>query len=109
MINKHHKLSAKAGLPPGTIVFIGKREINAARIDLIEYDPGRLNEQRDVSVDRCAESVQASGVTWINVNGMHDVGLIESLGKLLDLHPLTLEDIVNTSQRPKTEEFPEYI
>jgi magnesium transporter len=45
-------------------------------------------------------------VTWINVSGIHNVALIESLGKHFDLHPLTLEDIVNTTQRPKVEEFP---
>jgi hypothetical protein len=56
-----------------------------------------------------ADNWQGPGVTWINVNGIHDVALIEELGKCLGLHPLTLEDIVNTGQRPKTEEFPGYI
>ncbi len=103
------RLSAKAGLSPGTMVFIGEREMNTARIDLIEYSESQLNELRDVSIDRCGDSVKTPGVSWINVNGIHNVGLIESLGKRLDLHPLTLEDIVNTTHRPKTEEFPEYI
>ncbi len=103
------RASAKAGLPPGTMVFIGEQEMNAARIDLIEYSESRMNERHDVSVAQAVESATGPGVSWINVNGIHDVGLIGSLGNRLGLHPLTLEDIVNTTHRPKSEEFPEYI
>lgn len=106
---KPKRHSAKAGLLPGTMVFIGEKAMNTARVDLIEYSEGQLNEMRDVSVDRCRESVKTSGVSWINVKGLHNIDLIESLGKCLDLHPLTLEDIVNTDHRPKTEEFTGYI
>lgn len=106
---KPRRHSAKAGLPPGTVMFIGEQEMDMARVDLIDYNESQLEELRDVSVDRCGEQAKSPGVRWINVNGIHNVGLIESLGKCLDLHPLTLEDIVNTAHRPKTEEFPKYI
>jgi magnesium transporter len=91
------------------MVFVGEQKMDTARVDLIDYSESRLNELCNVSVDRCGELANAPGVTWINVSGIHNVGLIESLGKYLDLHPLTLEDIVNTAQRPKIEEFPGYI
>jgi len=103
------RLSAKAGLPPGTTVFIGEQKMDRVRIDFIDYSESELNEQRDVSVDRCGELAKAPGVTWINVNCIHDVRLVEELGKCIGLHPLTLEDIVNTGQRPKIEVFPNYI
>lgn len=106
---KPRRRSAKSGLPPGTMMFIGEQEMHTARVDLIDYNESHLEELRDVSIDRCAESARNPGVRWINVNGIHSVALIESLGKYLDLHPLTLEDIVNTTHRPKTEEFPKYI
>ncbi|MGE0083936.1 MAG: magnesium/cobalt transporter CorA [Desulfococcaceae bacterium] len=99
----------KTGMAPGTMVFIGERKQEKARIDVIDYSDNALNEQRDVSVNQCMDFAKSPGVTWINVNGIHDTGLIESLGKGFDLHPLTLEDIVNTSQRLKIEEFPNYI
>ncbi len=99
----------KTGMAPGTMVFIGERKQDRARIHVIDYSETSLNELRDVSLDQCGDFARAPGVTWINVNGVHDIGLIEALGKCFELHPLTLEDIVNTSQRLKIEEFPYYM
>ena len=106
---RFHGVSAKASLPPGTMVFVGERKMEAVRFDIIHYTETGLEELRDASVDQCAAFARAPGVTWINVQGIHDVGLIEALGKRLGLHPLTMEDIVNTTQRTKTEEFPGYL
>ena len=106
---KHAGYATKAGMSPGTMVFIGEQQVDKARIDIIRYDDAGLKEMSDVSPEQCRDCSAASGVTWINVNGIHNVALIESLGKHFDLHPLTLEDIVNTTQRPKVEEFPDYV
>ncbi|GAB1428239.1 magnesium/cobalt transporter CorA [Aminivibrio sp.] len=91
------------------MIFIGERQVDNARIDIIQYDAGTVKESRDVTPEECGDCLNTPGVTWINVNGIHNIGLIESLGKYFDLHPLTLEDIVNTTQRPKVEEFPKYV
>jgi magnesium transporter len=91
------------------MVFIGQRRKDKARINVISYSDTGLKELNDVSVSQCREFARSPGVTWINVNGIHDIGLVESLGKSFDLHPLTLEDIVNTQQRLKVEEFPNYV
>ncbi len=99
----------KTGMAPGTMVFIGEQKQDKTCIDVIHYSDTALNELRYVTVNQCMDFAKSPGVTWINVNGIHDTGLIESLGKSFDLHPLTLEDIVNTSQRLKIEEFPNYI
>jgi magnesium transporter len=99
----------KPGLSPGTMVFIGERKQDKARIDVMHYSEAGLKELRDVSVNQCLEFATKPGVTWINVNGIHDISLIESLGTGLALHPLTLEDIVNTAQRIKIEEYPRYV
>ncbi len=99
----------KTGMAPGTMVFIGERKQDRAGIHVIDYSETRLNELSDVSVNQCRAFAKAPGITWINVTGIHDIGLIEALGKCFDLHPLTLEDIVNTRQRLKIEEFPNYI
>jgi magnesium transporter len=99
----------KTGMAPGKMVFIGDRKKEKAYIDVINYDNIMLNEQKHVSLNQCKEFSKASGVTWINVNGIHDIGLIEALGEYFELHPLTLEDIVNTSQRIKIEEYPDYL
>lgn len=106
---KKNGYGAKAGMSPGTMIFIGERQVDKARIDIIQYDAAGLKEMSDVTPEQCRECSAAPGVTWINVNGIHNVALIESLGKYFGLHPLTLEDIVNTTQRPKVEEFPNYV
>jgi magnesium transporter len=98
----------KSGMAPGTMVFIGERKQDATRIDIMQYSEDSFVEQHDAAMTRCPE-VKASGITWINVNGVHEVSLIETLGKCFDLHQMTLEDIVNTTQRPKIEEFPHYL
>jgi len=100
--------SAKAGLAPGAVVFIGEQKVDQVRIDIIDYDATRLDEYRGVSVERCRELARAQGVTWINVNGLHDAKLIEELGASFGWHPLTLADLVDTAQRPKAEAFPDY-
>lgn len=106
---RHPGQGIKSGMSPGTMAFIGEPKVDKARIDIIQYDETSLNELNDISMNQCRDFAKAPSVTWINVNGIHDIGLIEALGKCLDLHPLTLEDIVNTSQRPKVEEFPTYV
>ena len=96
-------------MAPGTPVFIGEQKRDKVRIDIIRYDGDVLEELQDATVAQCAERAREPGVTWISVSGVHDIPLIEALGHTLGLHALTLEDIANTSQRPKTESFPEYL
>lgn len=97
----------KAGLSPGTPVFIGERKQEHTRLDMIRYTPEQVEEFNDVNVAQCTPP-SGPGVTWINVFGIHDVALIGALGERFGIHPLTLEDIVNTAQRPKAEEFDDY-
>lgn len=99
----------KTGLPPGTPVFVGERKQDRIRIEVISYTSDHFEEAYDAGLDDCARLKDGPGIAWINVNGIHDVALVESLGKIFGLHPLTMEDIVNTAQRPKAEEFDKYI
>ena len=100
----------KIGLAPGTMVFVGERKCVRARVDILDYNADRLSEAQDVEVSQCFDqALSDTSVTWINVNGIHDVALIETLGRHFGLHPMTLEDLVNTNQRPKVEEFPHYL
>lgn len=92
------------------MVFVGERKCERPRVDIIDYNSEQLSEVQDVEVNQCFEqALSDTSVTWINVNGVHDVGLIETLGEHFGLHPMTLEDLVNTTQRPKVEEFPYYL
>ena len=103
------KRSVKAGMPPGSLVHIGETPAQAVSIELIGYDPETFEEQRFATVDDCLPHLERPGITWVNVEGVHDVEIIRHLGERFALHPLVLEDIVNTGQRPKIEDYDDYL
>jgi magnesium transporter len=103
------KGSPKAGMPPGSLVHIGEPRPQAVAVRVMAYEGDRLVER---SVENLEEVFPLQGppaATWINVDGVHALPLIEDLGRRCRIHPLTLEDIVNTGQRPKLEEFDDYL
>jgi len=102
-----HKRSRKAGLPPGTPVHIGVPRAAASVITLMGYDGENLVERRAATVDECLAARGRHAVAWVNVEGVHDVALLERLAPASGLHPLVVEDIANTAQRPKLEDYGE--
>ena len=103
------KRSKKAGLPPGTLVHIGEQKAEEVRITAIDYDEACFQEQEIRTVEECFLFKDRPTVTWINVDGIHEVEVLGPLGECFGLHPLVLEDILNTDQRPKLEDFGDYI
>src|SRR6185436_11494353 len=99
----------KTGLPPGTLVHIGERRNFTPRITVFDYDSENLKEFTTENVDECLSFKDTPQITWINVDGIHQTELIEKIGRHFNLHPLTLEDIVNNQQRPKFEEYDNYL
>ncbi len=98
----------KRGLPPGTIVHTGERKLQNARVTMIRFDSDTWNEEPVDLSGPCPMSPD-SELTWINVYGLHDTAIIERVGGWFRLHPLEMEDIANTKQRPKREIFDEHI
>jgi magnesium transporter len=104
--------SKKSGLPPGTLVHIGEEKTDHVRITLIRYNETELHEEEIEGLEHLEElsPERTEGwVAWINMEGVHDPETIEKVGKSFAIHPLTLEDIVNTEQRPKVEEYEDYL
>lgn len=99
----------KTGAPPGTVVYSGKDSAEKVKITLIEYNESQFIEKNFYNFSECLESVNPNMVKWINVDGIHKVELIETIGKHYNIHPLTLEDIVNTNQRSKFEDYDSYV
>ncbi len=93
-------------MPPGTLVHIGE-ETGAAAIRVFEYDAAHCRERQAAGPDDVAVA-PAPAVTWIDVSGLHQLNVVEAFGKKFNLHPLLLEDIVNTEQRPKLDEYESY-
>jgi len=102
-------MSRKAGHPPGTVLHVGERRVEETQVTILEYDELRFREQDVETIEECLPSRDALTVTWINVHGLHGVEVLERVGDCFGLHPLVLEDILNTNQRPKVEDFGDYI
>jgi len=98
-----------AGLPSGALVYVGEKRDEPVTISLMNYNAEDLIEKDLQTVEECFEFVDKPEVTWINVNGIHDTDVIEKIGKAFKLHPSILGDIVDTSQRPRIEDFDDYI
>jgi len=103
------KISKKAGLRPGSVVFIGEKKTEKSKIRIIDYDAENLREMTVDNVEDVYPFRDTPAMSWINIDGLHEVDLIEKIGGHFEIHPLVLEDIVNTGQRPKIEESSDYV
>jgi magnesium transporter len=103
------KRSEKAGFPPGTLIHIGEKKTEEPKITIIDYDETQFQEKEIKKIEECLLFKDKSTVTWINVDGLHKIEILEKLGECYRLHPLVLEDILNTDQRPKMEDYGEYL
>lgn len=103
------KSGKKAGSAPGTLVHIGEQKIATPRITLIDYTEERIDQRTVERVEELYPLRDSPAMSWINIDGIHDLSLIQSLGAHFGIHPLTLEDIVNTGHRPKVEELDTYV
>jgi len=103
------KRSLKAGLPPGSLVYVGDKGAGKARITVVEYQEGMVREASLSDLTECFPCSDAATVTWIDVSSVHQVELVAKVGECFGLHPLVVEDILNTDQRPKLEDFGGYL
>ena len=103
------KKSKKVGLPPGSIVHIGNKRAEKTKITIVDYNEEQFQEKEVKTVKECCPYKEKPTITWINIDGVHEVKIIEELGKIYNFHPLILEDIVDTDQRPKIKDFGDYI
>jgi magnesium transporter len=105
MRNLIRRMSKKAGLPPGTPVHTGERKTDKVNITVFDYDADRFTEQTLDSVEDCLAFKSTATVTWINIDGVHDTETLSRIGRGYDLHLLLIEDVANTMQRPKIEDY----
>jgi magnesium transporter len=99
----------KRGLPPGSLIHVGEKKTEKVKISVIDYDLSNFEEKEIDKIEECFDFKDTSTVTWINIDGLHDVDVIAKLGKCFEIHPLVLEDILNTDHRPKLEDFENHI
>jgi magnesium transporter len=109
MSRNAHPLTKRIGLPPGTLPANGTNPDPAVKITVIDYDATHFQEKTVEKISECFPFRDTETVTWINVDGLGNPKLIEDLGKCFTIHPLILDDIFNTGQRPKMEDQDQYI
>jgi magnesium transporter len=109
MVKLSKKLSSKPGTSPGTLVFLGKRKAENVKIRLIDFNEKKFEEKEIKKIEEVFLFKDTPTVSWVNVIGIHDTSVIEKIGGHFESHPLILEDIVNTEQRPKIEDFDSYL
>lgn len=97
------------GQIPGEAIFIGDKKIDEVRLTVFDYDSENFRETSLSSVKELIAFKESQTVTWINIYGLHDVNLIKEIGDIFNIHALTIEDILNTGQRPKMEDFDDYL
>jgi len=107
--NFTQKRSKKTGLSPGTLVHIGEKKTEKVTIKLIDYDETRFEEKEIRNVEECFPFKSSPTITRITIDGLHEIEIIEKIGKHFNLHPLMQEDILNTDQRPKVEDHGTHI
>ena len=106
---KKKGLAKFIGKAPGTGGYIGEKNREKTEIEIIDYSKDKFEIHNVQNVEEAFKFKTTDQITWINVNGLNLIDEIEKLGKYFGLHPLVLEDIVDTSHRPKVEEYENYI
>lgn len=101
--------TAKAGLPPGTLVHVGEVKTPRPQVSLIAYDERGIDERRFTHLAESRTYRRPHAHVWLNVHGLQDAQILDEIGRRFNLHPLVLEDILNTHQRPKIEDYGSYL
>lgn len=103
------KMKNRIGLAPGTMVHIGRQKAESTRISLIDYDLASITEKKYDTINEVFPSFQTESNSWTNIDGLHDMEIFTELSKELKLHPLLMEDILDTGQRPKLEIYSDHL
>ena len=108
-LHRQRRPRTKIGAPPGTLIHVGERKTERVRLHLIDYDAEHLEERELTRVEECQDYRERPTVTWLNIDGLHDIAVIEEVGRCFGIHPLVQEDILNADQRPKLEDYEDYL
>lgn len=109
MSKKSKSRHRKVGLPPGALIYTGEKSTEKVNISVIDYTEETLTVHNAVAIKDEFNYKTTNTTTWINVDGIHQPETIAQIGNHFDIHPLIIEDILNTNHRPKAEIFPNYI
>ena len=96
-------------MPPGSLVHVGEVLQPIANMSVIDYGKGKFEEKKIQSIDEIIQYKDSESVTWVTIEGLADIEVVERIGEIFGIHQLVLEDILNTNQRPKFEEYDDHL
>jgi len=106
---KRKQGNKKIGLAPGSVVYTGDKISEKLNIEIFDFDQVELVEKESNLIEDVLKLENEHKVTWININGLNHTEEIKKLGDYYKLHSLLIEEIVNVSQRTKTDDYGDYI
>ena len=104
----NNTISEKSGMSPGSLIHIGEIHETQPRISVTHYNNSMHETYEENSLAEILNKRKDNCITWVNIEGLKNIELINEIGKEFSIHPLVLEDILNTNQRPKFEAFEDY-
>lgn len=107
--NLFKRYSQKVGQPPGTLVYTGEKPTEPVRVTIIDYDETHFQEEQVQTVEACVPFIDTESVTWIQIEGIHEIPIIEEIGECFSVDPLLLEDILSPTQLPKIEIYEDHV
>jgi magnesium transporter len=109
MARSFRRMARKVGMPPGSLVYTGEKEHQPATITITRYNEQSITESQLEDFTASQIAADPGEVTWINIRGIAKAKDLEKLGACFKIHPLVLEDIIEVGQRPKVEDYDEYL
>ena len=109
MIKSVNSISKKAGMAPGSLIHVGEPMQPESNIRLINYSEENIEEKQIQSFDEIVKYKESDSVTWVMIEGLPTIDMMTQIGKDFGIHPLVLEDILNTQHRPKFEAYDNYL
>ncbi|MGP4082844.1 magnesium/cobalt transporter CorA [Pseudalkalibacillus sp. R45] len=108
-MGKQEDLEKKKGLPPGSLVYVGDEEASFTKVSLIDYKGDALDEKSVDTIQEALAYAETDSVTWINIEGLHNKEVFKGVRDDFGVHPLLIEDILNTEHRPKINVLDNYV
>jgi len=109
MRNYRHNSIKKAGLPPGTLVRYGLDPTVNTKVHVIDFNSDEFSETDITRIEDLDDFRQKDTVTWIHIVGASNVDVLDKIGHIFNIHNLVLEDMLNTTHRPKIENYDDYL
>ncbi len=103
------KSRKKFGLSPGSLVYVGDKKDELINMSVIDYNADRIDIIENATIEQIRQCNNSDTVSWLNISGIHDTEKIDAIGKIFNIHPLVLEDVLNTQHRAKIDDYNDYL